>query len=121
MTTERWQELILGTLAILWGAVLMLPDDVFGNVQRYAALSKFLPDWLWGLLLIVCGLTLIFLRHLNLRKQAHGGLAFVWTFIVVLAFLGGFSIGTILVAAPFAALAFLHIFEYLRLSQLGKL
>lgn len=121
MTTERWQELVLGATALLWGLALILADDLLARVDAYVARMGSFPSWAWGLTLAVCGLTVLGARPLRWRKEAHAGLAILWLLLVALLLLTGVSFSTLLIAAPFVALALLHVHAYLRLSQLAKL
>lgn len=121
MTTERFQEMILGATAFLWGLALLLADDLLARVDAYVSLLGSFPSWVWGLSLAVCGLTVLVADPLLWRKEAHAILAILWLLLVALLLLTGVSVTTLLIAAPFVALALLHIHAYLRLSQLAKL
>lgn len=126
MTTERWQEIVLALAALLWGALLALPDDVLGRVRAYAAINRFLPDAAWAGLLCSCALVILIAGRRahgapGWRAQAHLVLGLLWLAIVYLIFSSGVAVTGILVASPFVAMAALHIFEFLKLSQLARL
>lgn len=121
MTSERWQELVSAGVALVWGVVLLLPGDLFAGIQRYVALAVAVPDWVWGLLLLAFGLTVILLSPLRWRKEAHAGLGVVWTLVVILIFLDGVTPAGVLIAALCGELALLHFYRYLQLSLLTRL
>lgn len=122
MIVERWQSFVLAGTALVWAALLALPDDVFGRVPAYSSINRFAPDLLWAAVMAVCGVTLLLARiHPFWRAQAHAVLGILRVIIVVLVLSGGISVSGLLVASPFAALALLHFYEYLKLSQIARL
>lgn len=122
MTLERWQDWVLSGVALMWAAMLALPDDVLGRVRAYSAINKFLPDAAWSVLLAACALTILMGRaRPGWQAQAHAVLGILWLLIVALILSSGLAVSAILLAAPFVALALLHIFEFLKLSQLARL
>lgn len=119
MTTERFQEIVLGMAALLWGVLLAIPNG--DGPPRFAALIRFLPDYAWGALLIVCGATLLAVLPIRLRKEAHAATGIVWVLVVALILMRSVSISAALLVTPFMVMALLHFYRYLQLSQLAKL
>ena len=121
MSTERWQDLVLSVVALIWGVALLSPGDLFAGIERYAQLSRAFPDWTWGALLVACGLTVLALSPLRRRKQAHAGLTVMWSLGVVLICLDGLTVAGLMVGSLCAALALLHSFRYIQLVAMARL
>lgn len=130
MSSERWQEFVLGVLALVWAIALAMPEDIFGRLPAYAFINRFMPDEVWALILTICGLVILIFPFTPCREnrgrifwraQAHAVLGILRFLIAFLVLSGGLKVSAVLVASPFVALAALHVFEFFKLSQLAKL
>lgn len=120
MTTERWQDLVLGAAALIWGVALLFPGDLFRGIECYAVISRAFPDWMWGALMTVFALTLLAISPLRLRRQAQALLGVMWSLVVVLICLDGLTLAGVMIGSLCAALALLHSFRYLQLTQMAQ-
>lgn len=84
MTLERFLVLILA----IWGAVLLLPTDLFGGpaAELYDPMGHFAPEWLWGAAAL--GLGLAQLVGMELRRRR--GWELVRTHVLALATMAAF-------------------------------
>jgi len=113
---SRYNELVLGWAAVVWGVLLMLPGDLFAAIPRYTAVDRFAPDFLWGLVLTVAGAACIFAPEGG-RGIAHGVLFVIWLGINALVLIGTMSVSTVLIATFPFTMCLLHAGEYVRLSR----
>lgn len=122
-TSSELKETILGMLALLWGILLLFPENSllpYGGLRMYKFYTQ---DWLWGIYLILSGLFIILTAtdgYTRVRKIIHASL---WTFwlgisllVIARTYRGGITETDILIALPFVAIAFLHAAVYTRLA-----
>lgn len=120
----RLFELILATQAIVWGLVLAYPGDLFISIELYANSRLFVPDDIWGIVMLILGLGLWmgpgrrkYIKLNRTRRIFHVCLFCVWVSIFVLNMLSGISQVVILIASYPLVLVMLHGLAYIRLSQ----
>lgn len=121
MTPNRWQEIVPAFVTLVWGIVFMLPGDLFGTIERYKYFNKFAPDWGYGLIMAICAVGILSNIPPRYRCQFHAVLAVMWILIVVLSSLSTFSPPVLLFTSLMVGSAFRHAFEFLRLSEQGRL
>lgn len=121
MSTERFQDTVLSATALIWGVALLSPGDLFGDIERYAAFSRAFPDWMWGALMTVFALTLLAIAPLRLRKQAQALLGVMWSLVVVLIVLDGITLAGVMIGSLCAALALLHSYRFVQLTQMAQM
>lgn len=122
-TTSEVKESLLVIMALIWGAILLLPGDSFSSPSRVDALSYYAPDTLWGVLLwIFCGPFLLInrLRWRRYRKAVH---IFLWIFWLGISFIAlyrsaanGYHAVDFLIILPFLSIALMHAVIYTGLS-----
>lgn len=83
--------------ALMCGMSLVLPGDVFGQVQSYNLMEYVYPHELrWGYLMIVNGVLLVaslFTSSIAFRCAIAGGSAALWTFCGVLMCVASYQAG----------------------------
>jgi putative effector of murein hydrolase LrgA (UPF0299 family) len=110
-------EIVLAILAIFWGIVLMLPGDLFNGIERYKYFSSFAPDSVWGMVMILGGLTTLIARPPWLRRNAHALLCIVWLGMTVLSCLSIVTAPSLLITSIILTVALLHAMKFWRLSR----
>lgn len=87
--------LIMGVYTTLWGLWVLCPFwDVFTSAALYSALEALLPEPVWGLIAIACGLFIIRGALKPSYKALISGAAvgaWHWLLISVLYFMGDWS------------------------------
>ena len=114
---NRYNEVVLGLLAVVWGAILCAPDDVFAALRRFAPLQNLYPDWYLGVLMITLGVLIVYKFPMEWRRVAHFAMVGIWIFVVTLSVIASPTLPALLISLPFLAFAFLHAGKFWRLSQ----
>jgi len=121
LTSFRFNEIVLsGFVAVPWGLILILaPRDIFQSIWQVLNMSFLhIPDWTFGILLLINGFGLVFFyRFEGLRMLFHATLFGCWCFIGYLGLIGGVSDISLLICIPFFSLAVMHAEKWWRLSQ----
>lgn len=115
--TYRYNEVVLGLVAIVWGVTLCLSGDVFDALRRFHMLRGLYPDWVLGIVLLVPALGIIFRLPPGLRAVLHMILFGLWLFVGCLTIASGFRQVTVLVGAPYFGLALFHAGKFWRLRR----
>lgn len=105
-----------GMVALLWGFVLILPINTFGNSPSYANMKEIAPEWAWGLFIAIVGLTqllsLVFSMQ-KLRKEISLAMFASWVFLSI-SFM---TVGNVTTAwAVYPAFAFFSFGSYFHLT-----
>lgn len=104
----RIQEVVLALLAIFWGAILLLPGDLFAGIERYRFYGQYAPDTVWGVVMALCGVLILLKRPHWAHRHAHWILCTVWTGMTWLSLLSLISPPVLLIASLCAALSLIH-------------
>lgn len=127
MTTPKWTileiiELILAINKMLWGAIFLLPGNVFSQ-GTYELHAIYAQDWLWGIFLLVISSLTVFgppSLHIVHSKHLHFLSWAFWLGIIILLssrlFANGISATDFLLISPYTVIALLHATLYARLS-----
>lgn len=119
MAINRITEVTLGLLAMLWGAILMAPGDLFAGIERYKYFNNYAPDTGWGIVLALCGLVIVIRLPKWAHRHAHWVLCTVWLGMFVLSLLSTISPPALLIASLLLAIAIIHATKFFRLFYSG--
>src|SRR4051794_8161211 len=87
-------EVLLGTMATLWGFWLVLPFDTFASSPAFGVMAQLAPEMLWGGVILTIGLMQLFMvvvRRIIPERPCYSERrllvslsATVWIFIAVM-------------------------------------
>jgi hypothetical protein len=125
----RWKtseliEFVLISIAVLWGAILLLPGNSFAPANRIDLLAEYAPDWIWGIALLIFSLPFFFLDRIKYSKYFSAARVFYWIFWLSITLLAtyrsadnGLSPVDCLLILPFLAIALIHAILYVSLEH----
>lgn len=117
ITSYRYGEIVLSIHAVIWGILLIWPEDIFESVRRFEPLYLYLPDWILGIILTVIGILLISLKSIRVRRWLHGIIFGIWCFVGYLGLLSGITLTTLLISSSYFTLAAMHAGKWWQLTQ----
>jgi hypothetical protein len=85
-------ELLYCFLTLGWGSSLCLPGDAFSSAPAFAPMASIGPDWFWGAIAMVIGVTRafgLFRSSVPARLLAAMGGGVIWTFTWLTMLLSG--------------------------------
>lgn len=118
---SRWNEVCLAIVALIWGAILVMPGDLFIKIDRYRMIGQYFPDWVWGILFLIGSMGILIVPSIGIRKQLHAFMSALWVGIIVLALLTPFNIGTLLIVSLCWLAMMVHVGKFFRISLIQRL
>lgn len=117
MVKIRVFDVLFCLTAVAWGSVIGLPRNIFEPLQSRQPGFGYFPDWAFGLLMIIAGITILLSRKLRYRQICSLILVVMFGFVVFLAFISGINEVSLLIGIPFLSLSLYFVIRYFQISQ----
>jgi hypothetical protein len=112
-------EIILAFHSTMLGAYLLLPFDTFGSSPTFSVMAAMAPEWVWGSVILACGLGLLaamWAGSVQWRLRILFPFAHLWLVVAVaIAFANWKSAGVI----SYIFFGIIYIATYLRLAAMN--
>lgn len=113
---SRIAEVSLALLALYWGIILIMPGDLFAGIERYKFFNQYAPDFVWGSIMAISGLIILFHWPRQARMPAHVALCVIWSGMGILSLLSVISPPATLIAAMAFSNSIIHATKFWRLQ-----
>ena len=91
VTFSKWNDYSIGLMALAFGIAFSYPPEteIAARANAFVILLTYLPYYVWGAILIACGLTLFFTSNNTIRSQVYSILFCIFSLMTVAFYTNG--------------------------------